>query len=110
MTEFEHARTVAVVWGSAPPAFSIGWCKPMWRGDSGFTVPFDDAPDPDEVELPADPRVTLDCLSCLIDDHPELGRGLDIARKYGVADLDGGGDWVVGCGCCGAGPDPLGTG
>jgi hypothetical protein len=32
----------------------------------------------------------------LIDDHPELGRGLDIAREYGVADLDDDGEWVVG--------------
>jgi hypothetical protein len=36
------------------------------------------------------------CLDCLIDDHPELGRGLDIAREYGVADLDDSGEWVVG--------------
>ena len=31
-------------------------------------------------------------LSCLIDDHPELCRGLEIAREYGVADLDGDGN------------------
>ena len=36
------------------------------------------------------------CLHCLIEDHPEIGRGLDIAREYGVADLDDGGEWVVG--------------
>jgi hypothetical protein len=34
------------------------------------------------------------CLGCLIDDHPEIGRGLDLAREYGVADLDGDGGWV----------------
>jgi hypothetical protein len=27
---------------------------------------------------------------------PELGRGLDIAREYGVADLDEDDEWVVG--------------
>ena len=68
----------------------------MWPGDSGFTVLFEDAPDPDDLddgdELPED----LVCLHCLLDDHPELGRGLDIAREYGVADLDGDGEWVVG--------------
>ena len=36
------------------------------------------------------------CLSCLIDDHPELGGGLEIARRFGVADLDEDGVWIVG--------------
>jgi hypothetical protein len=36
------------------------------------------------------------CLRCLVNDHPELGRGLDIAREYGVADLDENGEWAVG--------------
>ena len=53
-------------------------------------------PDPDEVDGLDDPRVSLVCLHCLIDDHPEIGRGLDIAREYGVADLDDEGEWVVG--------------
>ncbi len=35
-------------------------------------------------------------MACLLDDHPELGRGLDIAREYGVADLDELGEWIVG--------------
>ena len=91
-----HAKTMAVVWGSEPPAFSIGYDKPMWPGDSGFTVLLDDAPDPDEVRGPDDPRISLVCLDCLIDDEPGLGRGLDIAREYGVADLDDDGGWVVG--------------
>ena len=33
--------------GSEPPAFSIGHEKPIWPGDSGFTVLFEDAPDPE---------------------------------------------------------------
>jgi hypothetical protein len=36
------------------------------------------------------------CLDCLIDDNPEIGRALDIAREYGVADLDETGEWVIG--------------
>ena len=36
------------------------------------------------------------CLHCLLDDHPEIGPGLDIAREYGVADPDEDGEWVVG--------------
>jgi hypothetical protein len=91
-----HAKTFALVWGSEPPAFSIGHDEPMGAADSGFSVLFDDAPDPDEVEGPHDPRISIVCLHCLIDDHPELGRGLDIAREYGVADLDESGEWVVG--------------
>ena len=57
---------------------------------------FDDAPDPDDVAGPEHPGITLVRLSCLLDDHPEIGRGLDIAREYGVADLDENGEWVVG--------------
>ena len=95
----EHAKTVAWVLGSEPPAFSIGHEKPIWPGDSGFTVLFEDAPDPDDLhhdgdELPA--GTSLVCLGCLLDDHPGLGRALDIAREYGVADLDEDGEWVVG--------------
>jgi hypothetical protein len=41
------------------------------------------------------PGASIVCLGCLIDDNPELGRGLDLAREYGVADLADGG-WVVG--------------
>ena len=89
-------KTVAMVWGSEPPAFSIGHEKPMWPGDSGFTVIFSDAPDPDEVHGVDDPRVTLVCLHCLLDDHPELGRGLDIAHKhYNFADLDDTMEWYL---------------
>ena len=91
-----HAKTMAVVWGSEPPAFSIRYEKPQWRGDSGFSVLFDDAPDPDEVQGPDDPRITLVCLDCLIDDHPEIGRGLEIARRFGVADVGDDGVWIVG--------------
>jgi hypothetical protein len=53
MTDFKHG-TGAWVWGNEPPAFSIAYEKPMWEGDSGFTVLFDDAPDPEDVpERPA---------------------------------------------------------
>jgi hypothetical protein len=95
VTEFEHPRQAVWVWGRAAPAYSVGHAAPMGAWDSGFTVLFDDAPDPDEVEGPH-ARISIVCLHCLIDDHPELGRGLDIARDYGVADLDESGEWVVG--------------
>ena len=44
-----------MVWGAEPPAFSIGWMEPLGSWDSGFTVIFDDAPDPEEVELVREP-------------------------------------------------------
>jgi hypothetical protein len=91
-----HRTTVALVWGSQPPAFSIGYEEPIWPGDSGFPVLLDDAPDSDELEGPEDPRISFACLHGLLDDHPELGRGLDLAREHGVADLDENDEWVVG--------------
>ena len=96
MTGFGHENALAFVWGSEPPAFSIGYEKPLWPGDSGFTVLFDDAPDPEDVAETGHPAVSWVCLHCLSDDHPELAPGLDIAREYGVADLDDDGEWVVG--------------
>lgn len=89
-----------MVWGREPPAFSIGWDPPLGGWDSGFTVLFDDAPDPDEVgeyENPAEhPGIFTIHLACLIERYPELGPGLDIALEHGLADLDERGDWVVG--------------
>ena len=55
--------------------------------------------DPDHLEddepgsLPE--GITIGHLGCLLDEHPELGRGLDIAREHGVADLEND-EWVVG--------------
>jgi hypothetical protein len=89
---------MALCWGSEPPAHSIGYERPFGPADSGFSVLFEDAPDPEELPdaegLPA--GITLVCVDCLLDDHPEIGRGFDLAREYGVADLDEQGEWVVG--------------
>lgn len=95
VTEFERKDTLVMVWGGKPPAFSIGYENPMGPSDSGFTVLFDDAPDPDDVGV-RHPAISWVCVDCLLQDHPEIGRGLDIAREYGVADLDESGEWVVG--------------
>ena len=85
---------VAWVLGETPPVFSIGYEREHagdW--DSGFSVLFDDAPEPDEVRGPEDPRVSWVCMACLIEAHPEVGRGLDLARQFGAADLVDG-EWV----------------
>ena len=57
---------------------------------------FDDAPDPEDVAATGHPAVSWVCLHCLSDAHPELAPGLDIAREYGVADLEKDGEWIVG--------------
>lgn len=86
-----------MVWGETPPIFSIGWMEPLGAWDSGFTVLFDDAPDPEEVSNPTDhPGISMEHLGCLLEEHPEIGRGLDIAREHLVSDLDDAGVWQVG--------------
>ena len=84
-----------MVWGEEPPIFSIGYDPPKSPHDSGFTILFDDAPDPGDV-TEDDPCITWVCLHCVINDHPEIGPGLDIARQHLVAELDENGDWIVG--------------
>jgi hypothetical protein len=60
-------------------------------------VLFSDAPDPEEVDNPLEhPEVNFMDLAYLLEEHPEIARGLDIAFEYGVADLDDNGEWVVG--------------
>jgi|SRR6478672_6718924 len=91
----KHGESIVMVWGREPPIFSIGYDPPDDPRDSGFTVLFDDAPDPDEIGED-DPRIEWWCLHCLINEHPEVGRGLDIAREHLVADLDDAGEWQIG--------------
>ena len=88
----------AIVWGSEPPAFSIGFeAKKIAPNDCGFSVIFSDAPDPEDVDDPAaHPDIGLVHLHHLLEEDPGLARGLDIAFEYGVADLDDDGEWVVG--------------
>ena len=81
--------------GQELPAVSIGFCDPMWPSDSGLSVIYADAPDPSEVRGPDDPRVGLVHVDCLVSDDPGLVAGFEIARAFGVADLEGG-VWVVG--------------
>ena len=87
---------VAWVLGSEPPAFSIGYEMPRGVWDSGFTVIYQDAPDPHELDGPDHEGSQFVCMRCLVDDDPAIGRGLDLAREYGVAELDENGEWVVG--------------
>ena len=64
VTELEHARRAVWVWGSAAGVLgrSRGAARPVRLG---FTVLFDDAPDPEELEEPRRPPALLVCLHCL---------------------------------------------
>jgi hypothetical protein len=56
-------------------------------GQRWFTVVLTDSPGPDsEPEAPV-------CVHCLIEEHPSLGRGLDVALEHRGARWDGG-EWV----------------
>ena len=79
--------TFACVVGQKPPAMSVSWERPKVPGDSGYIVFFADLlPDePGFGDLPAEPV----CLHCLLEDGDEqLGRGLDMAKRFGQADFD----------------------
>src|SRR3954464_8322753 len=59
--------------------------------DSGYLVVFDDAPMPGELEEAFQPRWL--CFDCLLDEHPEVGVPLDLAREVGEVWADGVGSW-----------------
>lgn len=81
------------LWGSGEP-FSIGFEAPRVPGDTGFTVLLEDAPDPDDVPAGGDhPLVRMVCAHCLLEEHPAVAAGLDVARAHGAADLTPNG-WV----------------
>ena len=66
-----------MVLGERWPAKAISYLDPIGPWDSGFMVLLVDVPAPedlseDELSVPV-------CLGCLVDEHPELGRGLDLA-------------------------------
>lgn len=53
------------------------------------------------ADCPADPAdydggLVVTCMSCLLEQHPEAGRGLDLAKRHGAAHLDEGGEWMIG--------------
>ena len=57
-------------------------------GQRWFTVVLDDSPGPGE------PSQVPVCVDCLLDEHPTLGRGLDVALEHRGAEwVDG--DWVA---------------
>lgn len=59
-------------------------------GDSGFTLEYEGAPPPWEWTQEV---MGVVCMGCLIEHHPDVGPGLDLARKHGSAELVDG-NWV----------------
>lgn len=91
----KHGSDVAMVIGKEKPVMFVQYdpeCAAR-KGDSGFTVAWNDAPSPDDLRIGShgtydDPRVTPWCVHCLIEEHPELGRGMDIAKDIGESTND----------------------
>jgi hypothetical protein len=85
-----HKRTtVAIVYGKVG-APELVLCDPDTDppGQRWFTVVLEDTPGPDgPYEAPV-------CVGCLLEMHPGLGRGLDVAVEHRGAEwLDG--EWVA---------------
>lgn len=93
MSHARHGRAVIVV-GEQAPAMSVAWARPAGPADSGFSVIFSefDPHDPDD-RTPSQ----VVCLHCLVaDGDVQLGRGLDLARRFGQVDWDpDAGEWFV---------------
>jgi len=83
---------VAFVYGVVPPAEYV-YCDAASdpAGLRFFTVALSDAP----VYVEGSESVVW-CAHCLIEEFPEVGRGLDLALEYGEAERDHEtGEWSV---------------
>jgi hypothetical protein len=81
----------AIVWGSSGSVDGVLWFEPQEDDptDSGYSLLRADAPRPGPD---ADTLWELVCLGCVLEEWPDISRGLDLARVYGEAELDGG-EW-----------------
>ena len=85
-----HRRTaLAIVYGETGEPTAV-LCDPAGDppGQRWFTVVLEDTPGPDG---PSDAPV---CIDCLLDNHPSLGKGLDIALEHRGAERRDG-EWVA---------------
>jgi hypothetical protein len=77
----------ALVFGEADRVYRVLRCPPVGADDSGLVVLREDAP----REGPNDDTPwELVSVECLFDEWPGIGRGLDLAREHGAAELVGG--------------------
>jgi hypothetical protein len=80
-----------LVFGEAEQAAAVLRFEPVGADDSGFVVLRADAP----REGPADDTPwELVCFDCVLDSWPGIGRGFDLAREFGGAELASG-EWRV---------------
>jgi hypothetical protein len=87
----KHNRLVAIVDRVAYDEGQFTWIghdEPDDPRDSGFALLGDEAFEllPDNIP---DERLITVCLHCLIDRHPDVGKGLDVASRTGRAIRDG---------------------
>lgn len=97
MQRVRHGSIVAILVGKRRPITDVVYFEPAPADDlphdSGFTVLLDDAPPAWELR-PNDSRMQTDCLHCLIEEYPEVGIGLDMAKQHGAANCDpDSGEW-----------------
>lgn len=85
-----HTRLVVV---SAAVANGAPVTRVIFTEEDGGYLLFDaDVPaNPDEID---EDEVTVLCLGCVVDRHPEAGVGMDLAKRHGEAWLEGE-SWVV---------------
>jgi hypothetical protein len=89
---------LAWVIGTVPPVVAVVREPPDLKGEGegGLVVLMSDAPhDPWELQH-TDPGLTRWCVHCIIDAHPDCGRGLDLALEHGGACRDKDGTWHPG--------------
>lgn len=92
MSDSGHGQlaTIDTAGAEGAPVRTVMHFEPTTPIDSGFLLLSAEAP----LVRTVDTLISV-CLSCLIDDHPEAGRGMDLARRAGRADHDGG-EWIPG--------------
>lgn len=81
--------TVAIEWGAEPPVLAV-ICDAAGdpAGFRFFSVVWSDAPPSRRHEEAGVEGSSLSCAGCLVDAHPEIGRGLDVALEHGCAVRD----------------------
>jgi hypothetical protein len=86
VSHHHHHTALAFTIGKELPITAV-ICDPEGDpvGMTYFTVLFSDAPHKADELTEDDERRAIVCMHCLIDDHPELGRGLDLAKHHGGA-------------------------
>lgn len=78
---------VAFLFGEEPPAMTVicdHVVDPDPEGRLWFSIVFTDAPE--NAADATDPEFV--CLDCVVEEHPEIGAALDMAREHGCAMRD----------------------